>query len=290
MANKNEPQLIAPADRQESELAGMIKQGYGVIRIENDVQSGIATLKPRDVQKVMKNLITELELCPEIAQKMYYSLPFQKTLDDGSKKTEWVEGVSIKGAMTLQRCWGNSASAVRVVGEEGDKIICEGAFMDYETNNRVMRQVAVSRFFRTKKNEVIPLRHDKLEMAIASGQSKAVRNAINNGLPLGLLTTYFNECKRVAASTKGGDGKLKKAPLAERWAALKADYNELGVTDRELAEYVGTTSVSEKEYERLAGLLNAIQEDYVSIETVFKKEAKEEKKVSDTVDIKNIIK
>src|SRR5260221_14332239 len=133
----------------------MMEEGYYIVRLEREQQRQMSIQKPREEKKVLERLIRALELSPKFAEKVFYSIPYKQK--DGTKKN--VEGISIKGAMAIQRIWGNCASACRVVAEKDDRIICEGAFLDYETNSRVMREVAVSRFYKPEGGNMMqPLR------------------------------------------------------------------------------------------------------------------------------------
>mgnify|MGYP001559378229 CR=1 FL=1 len=247
----------------------LIERGHSIVRIENDIQQQIAVLKPRDEAKVLTRVLDELHMVPEYAKKVYYSIPHKDRSDD-DEKTVWVEGVSINGSMAIQRRWGNSATGQRVIDETNERIICEGVFMDYELNNRVQRQVGVLRMYKPKgKNVMVPLREDRLAIAVQSSMSKAVRNAVLHGIPESIKMEYLRQAKAIAGSTKGAGGKPVKESLEKRLESLWIDYEGQGISKPEIVKYLGKQSVNEQDYERLVGLLNAITEGYVKKDSIF---------------------
>lgn len=270
----------------EPPVMELIREGLAVMRVENETQQQIAVLRPRDESKVLAAVLGELKQTPEFAKKVFYAIPFK---DENAKDGKtWVEGISIGGSMAIQRRWGNSASACRVVDEKADRIITEGVFMDYESNTRVMRQVAVNRMYKVKdSNTMKPLRGDFLERAIASGMSKAVRNAVLHGIPEFIKIEYLREAKKVA----GGQviKNAAKPPLAERIAELLTGYENVGVSKQEIASYMGKPSLKEDDYEKLLGLLNALEEGYVKKESIFIPAGEAPQEPRDSVTLEDVI-
>lgn len=269
----------------KAEMAELMAQGHSIVRIENETQQSIAVLKPRSEQKVIDNILAEMAKSPKIARKFFYSIEYE----DGKKTV--VEGISIQGSMAIQRRWQNSASNCRVIEDRPAEVICEGVFMDYENNNRVMRQVSVSKFYRPKgKNELVP--EKRMDVKIAAGMSKAVRNAVLNGVPEYVKMAVLDQAKHLAKCEVQQDGTLKVRPLPERAAELIADYAEEGVSHERLQKKLGKNGMNEKDYDHLLGLLNAIQEGYVKVDEVFPdekpaepaKEKKPEVKLDDVLD------
>lgn len=261
----------------------LLRQGMSVIRIENETQQQMAVLKPRNENNVLGAVLAELKQCPEFAKKVFYSIPFK----DGDK-TIWVEGVSINGAMSIQRRWGNCASNCRVVEEKADRIITEGVCMDYENNVRVMRQVAVSRMYKPKNsNNLVPLRGDFLEKAIASGMSKAVRNAVLHSIPEFIKIEYLKEAKKIASMQSVKEG--VKIPLPERIKSLIARYEELGITRPQLVAHMGKSDLKEVDYENLLGLCNALEDGYVKKESIFPEPGQELAPQRDSVDLAEVL-
>jgi len=246
-------------------VAELIAQGMTVLRVENESQQAMATMKPRDEAKVYAGAVKELELAPQFAKTAWYSIPYK----DG-EKTVFVEGPSIKAAMALARRWGNCANAARITDNMDDRVIVEGVFMDYETNLRTLRTVSVAkRAWNHKMKQVLPLREDRLNMAIQSGMSKATRNAILASLPASLVDTYVAAAKRVAIG-KGPAGSKEKS-LKERIEDAKKKFVTMGATENSIQLYINGQAY-ETDEDLLAGLMGlwtSINDGQASIEDVF---------------------
>lgn len=250
-------------------VTDMMQQGMTIMRAENETQQSMAIQKPRNIEQLAQAAIAELRAFPEFAKKAYYSIPF-KNRDGG---TDIVEGLTIKAANALVRHWGNNASGFRVVGADEDRILIQGVFLDYETNMRRTTEQSVNRKFVTKEKKTIILDVKRLEMSIQAGGSKAVRNAITNALPVGLLEGYFAEAKRIVA--KGG--KVDASPaspedIAEVRERLFKTFEAQQVSREEVVSYISRHPELESEEEvvaHLQGALNSIAEGGLSIEDMF---------------------
>jgi hypothetical protein len=249
----------------------MIEQGLTVMRVENESQQKMAVMKPRDEAVVYSGALKELELAPEFAKRAWYAIPYK----DGDKVVN-VEGPSIKAAMALARRWGNCANGGRVVENLDDRIIVEGVFLDYETNLRTMRTVSVAkRFWSKKTNSVIPLRDDRLNMAIQSGMSKAIRNAILSSIPASLVDAYVAHAKKVAAAALKGNvapGAKPKTAKEQIEASIRW-FVAQGAADKSVREYLDGLGMETDDdiLTHIIGLGTAIRDGQTNIEEVFGK-------------------
>lgn len=198
----------------------------------SQIQREIARERPRDAKAAVEKALNELAVFPEFAAKAYYSIPYK---DNRTQRTVFVEGPSIKAARAMKRYWGNSTSAWRVAEEREDRVICEGLFYDYETNNLEIMPSEVMRFYRTKEGKLVRRDANQIHLAIQAAGSKAARNAILAGLPTAFVEMYFAEAKRIAVEHKTGpkkksvqesihDGKLK---LQEKYGAMPEEIEKL---------------------------------------------------------------
>lgn len=238
----------------------LMERGMTIVRAENESQMSMAVQKPRIVQNLANAALAELRAFPEFAKKSYYSIPY-KNAEGG---TTLVEGPSIKAANALVRHWGNNASGFRVVSVDEERILIQGVFLDYETNMRRTAEISVNRKFKTRDGKTIILDVKRLEMAIQAGGSKAVRNAILNALPAGLVEGYFAEAKRIVS--KGG--KSDPAPatpedIAEVREGIFKAFEGMQISRDEIVSYIGRHPEMETEeavVAHLQGALNAIAE------------------------------
>ncbi len=267
--------MTEPTQDMTKPVVEMLEQGLTIMRAENDTQQAMAVQKPRNIKELTDRSMAELRAFPQFAKKAYYSIPYKDRSGEDGEKTVLVEGPSIKAANALARNWGNNASGFRVTGADDERILIQGVFLDYETNVRKTAEISVARKAWSKKfNKVIPLREDRLNMAIQAGGSKAVRNAILNGLPVGLVDGYFAEAKRIAAS--GGKapetGPVNTEDIRAEMAQVTKAFENIGITADVLNSYVSARpelSDEEAVTAHLIGLLTAIQDGQVNAEEVF---------------------
>ncbi len=251
---------------EATQIVEKVREGAVVMRIENESQASLALQKPRDVATAVSKAIAEMVAFPEMASSAYYSIPYAEK--KGSDRKIFVEGLSINGALSLGRYWGNCATACRFVDETEDKVMVEGVFLDYETNFRVMRQVTVSKIKRYQTGQTYWLSDDKLSQAIGAGMSKAQRNAILAGIPDLIKQKYFLKAKELTAKQiKKVPKQGEKAPLQELLENL-AGY---GVTEEMLEGYFGKAKAEYGEDERLKmqGILNALRDKITTVDSIF---------------------
>ena len=231
-----------------------------------------ASRKPRDERKSMEGALMELDIAPELASKAFYSIPY-KDRSGGQEKTVWVEGPSIKASMALARRWGNCWNGWSIKSQNSERAVVQGLFIDFETGLVTTRDLAVSseRYDKYVK-KMVPLREDRLVMAISSAGSKAVRNATLASLPPFLVEAYNNKAKALATHAKTHDGE-KELSLKQRIKGLVLDFKRHNVTSDMISDYMshnldGVEDRTEK-LAKMIGILNALDEGQVKVEDVF---------------------
>jgi hypothetical protein len=258
---------------QLSEGATLVASGVTLIKAENENMQAVSVARPRDERKVLDGAMEELELVPDLAARNFYSIPYSET--KGSDRKFMVEGPGIKAAMSLARRWGNCVVRGMMVGEDEEKVYLSGVFLDLETNFRVERPFTVSKLLRRRDGRTEVLREQRLVMAIQSGASKAIRNAILNGLPDYLIEAYYQRAKSIASR----EAKTKKAEIISK-------FREFGVTPEMLQEHVGHSldRVTDEEVGELRGIYNAIKDGVAQPTDVFTRKTKEDLQATKTVD------
>lgn len=232
-----------------------------------------ALASPRNEKQVYEEAIAELKIIPGYAAKCFYSIPYRK----GENETVYVEGPSVKAAMALARRWGNNANAARVADEDENRILVEGIFLDYQTNSRTLRTVSVSKTVWSKfSKSMVNLGADRLNLAIQSGLSKAVRNAILASLPVWLTEAYYQEAKKLAlaGSQVGKPKTLSEKEIYQRIEELVKSFTSLGGDQKLVNQTVANLGKTLKPPEilsRLVGIYNAIQDGQTSLEEAFGK-------------------
>lgn len=243
------------------------------------VMSEIATLRalaltqPRDIERVMKRCLAELEAFPKFAERAYYSIPYK----DKKKGTVYVEGLSIKAAMSLAREWGNGLNLGRIIGQSEERITVGGIFYDAETNVFTVRSLLVSRTYIDSRNgKTIVLRENRLKMSIAAEMSKAVRNAVLAALPESVKDTYFDAAKAIVGQLKGKTKKQKAKSFKERVLGMFDKFESELKIDRKVVGGFMTKEddflrlkTDEERIARMVGIFTAIKDGQVKSDEIF---------------------
>ena len=180
-----------------------VRGGYAIVKAENDTLAMMALQRPRDPKAALKRACAELELAPEFAEKQYYRIPYK---DRATGKTSWVEGLSVKAALALGRCWGNCTVTARLLEETDDAFIVQGVATDHETMFRVQSVGSISKWYKAKKTgRMIKHSEERFPQVLGAGASKAKRNALLDIIPEPIRLVYWNKARALAS----GGGKRK---------------------------------------------------------------------------------
>lgn len=257
---------------QEAGKVGAMVMAMADVEIE--AQAKLARQYPRKMALCLENALGELELDAKLAGKAYYSIPYKQwNKEKKVEETVFVEGPSIKAAMSLAGHWGNCANGARVVAQDDERIVVEGVFIDYERNVRWVRQQVVSRKrYDTKSAQMVPLREDRVVMAVQAGSSKAVRNAVLAGIPVAIVEKYMDKAKALASGVGSGK-KLSAKDLKDRLAKMTEAFGKLGVSSEQLASYMKTNIASlktnEEKMAHMVGVFNSIEDGLADASEVF---------------------
>jgi len=248
--------------------ADLIKQGEALIRIENETLQKAALIRRRDMRAVLEAALDELEIVPELAARAFYAIPYENR---AKADTTWVKGTGIKGALALMRQWGNASAAAPIVLESEDSATVEGVFIDLESNIRIRREKRVTRYatrYRGGAPQRVRLSDSEWDQAVASATSKALRNAILDGLPDWLIESYFQRAQEIAGNQERisaeGQGETVADTIAKKFGAL-------GVTVEQIEIRLGhpLKRITDEEVGILRGLYNALNASEVSIAEAF---------------------
>lgn len=255
--------------KPEPAISGEVLDGNRALAVEMDSQRKVALAAPRNERILYDASMAELAMFPEFAEDAYYSIPYSNARGDDNEKT-LVEGPSVKASRALARRWGNCATSSRIFAEFPDHIEVEGVFADFETNFITRRLVSVPKTYIPKKTGIpVPLRVDRLNMAVQAGMSKAERNATLSGLPVYLVESYFTKAKQIA----GQKGKKEGKTDAQRFEALYAAFEKLGVATDRVKAYIAVKFEKDANIDdtlgTMRGIFNAIKDGQVRAEDAF---------------------
>lgn len=215
----------------------------GMSRIDTGYQQAIVVHTPRNLKAVEADIIYEAS---QMGEDFIYTWDVN---DKESKRADGktrIEGMSIDGAMIMLRNWGNAACPVDLVEESPTHYLLRATFIDLE------KGFNAARLYRQRKSGGPgKMENERREdMAFQIGQSKAIRNAVDKGMPAWLRDRAI-EASKSAAATKYKDVQVH-VPKVVEWA------KGLGVSEAQLVARVGRPLVGWTPY------------DIVYVRTIFK--------------------
>ena len=234
-------------------------------RAEVDIQIATAKQYPRDVNVVLNKIATYATMDRETAEDCFYSLKRK----DANGQDAIIEGLSVRMAEIIAGAWGNLRVQTRIIGNDGRMITAQAICHDLETNFAVSKEV--KRSIMTKKGYTY-----SQDMQVVTGNaasSIAFRNAVLTVIPKAVTKRIINDVKKVAL---GQDIDLEK-----RRKAIIEYFGNLGVTERQLFNYLGISKIEEIDKEKvfeLRATANAIKEGSTTIQETFVRPAAEDKK------------
>lgn len=182
--------------------------------------AAIVTAQRVAVKRNLPAILAEAKaLATAAGDRFYYSIPFRKKQEDGSYRTEFVEGPSIGCTMAAISAYGNCRVEAFPADDTATHWTFMARFIDYE------KGVTVVRSFKQRKNQDMGIRDRgrSEDIVFQSGQSKGIRNVVVAGLKW-LTDEMF------AAAKSGVLERIGKAPdEARRWLAGKFQTNEIAL-------------------------------------------------------------
>jgi len=233
-----------------------------VIRAEMESQVDIAKRWPRDLPTVLSKIKAMATIDIETAEDCFYALQRGRGED-----AILIEGLSVRFAEIIASCWGNLRIGTRTVGNDGKKITVQGVCHDLESNLFVSKEV--DRRITTKTGQTFS--EDMQVVTTNAAQAIAFRNVVLAVIPKAITRKIVDEVKQIAIGQTLDIEKKRNNAIAY--------YKTLGVSEQELLNHLGISSINEIDNEKvvyLSGLKNAIKEGTTTVYDTFRRE-KEEK-------------
>ena len=192
------------ADMEEGQSLGaeVLEKGGALQKTTSEFTQAIVIQKPRRRTEVIRACEEEAAIAGE---EFFYSWTVNAK---GGPKL--VEGLSIGGALSAARNWGNCAIPCRV-DETDSHYVFTASFIDFETGFNLQR------VFKQRKEQNIGMkdmaRADDITFQI--GQSKAIRNVALNAMPSWLTKKMLDKAKEqvIAKISKMGIPVAQKKAL-----------------------------------------------------------------------------
>lgn len=196
------------------------------------------------------------EMASLLGERGFYRWPV-KNKRKGT--TEWVEGVSIKGAMALVKAYKNCRVACPVIVDLGSHWRFHAVFVDFENG------IEIERSFLQRKG-IAGMGDDaarREDMAYQVGQSKAERNVIINALEIE-ADILLEECRRSIIDRVGQNLEHYRGSIIERAAERSIDLVRIeAVVGRPAKEWLGPDIV------RVIGMMSAVRDGMATLDETF---------------------
>ena len=224
---------------------------------EIDQQIATAHKFPRSIKRFRQEALEMSTLTDKVAEECIYALP---RYDSKTGQTKMIEGPSARLAEIVASAWGNCRAGARVISEEGDFIVAQGAFHDLERNVAITYEVKR----RITNSAGKRFNADMISVTANAACSIALRNAILKGVP----KAFWSDIYDAARLTAMGDSKTLANKRLEAIDYLK----KLGATVDQICATVGVEGVEDIGLEELAslrGIATAIKEGETTVEQAF---------------------
>lgn len=260
-------------ERDSVEVLKTDQQVSLLAKAEIDAQVATAQAFPRSLKKSLDRIMSMATLTVEIAESCEFALPRGQN-KDGTEKV--LNGPSIRLAEIVFSQYGNLRAGMRVIYNDGKKVVAQGICHDIETNACVTLEVSRSILQhewvgdghggRKKSGRMLTMSED---MQIVTGNAAcaiAFRNAIFKVVPAAIVQPVYLATKELARGTMD-------TLIARREKALLYLHN-LGVTDPQICIALGLQAVEDIDLDKLSiirGICNAIKEGGTTVDQAFPK-------------------
>lgn len=217
--NQPNPNAIAPITSRgaEQNMVGegastqLIAAGATLQRAQTEFFTAIQVQVPRNKHDVIARVEDEMSLAPD---RMLYEWEVKNK--HNPDKPSVVSGPSVKMSNSIVAEYGNCIQRAKLVSETNTHWLIDGEFVDLERGVMTVRQ------FRQRKDQGSKsAKYDDeraLDIAFQIGQSKAMRNAVMNGIPQSIVERAIKTVRKALAQEAiqeaGGVDKAKVAMVS----------------------------------------------------------------------------
>ena len=256
MSDVKEAEVVLPDDDGDGQQLDRVDVPGALEEAQINAQVATAKRYPRSITKFRKTLKEYVTATPQIAEKMYYSIPRGKN-EDGSKK--FIEGESVRLAEAAVAAWQNTRSGGMVVGADATHVTCRGFCHDLENNNFVAFEVRrrITGASGKRFNE------DMITVTGAAGAKIAWRNSVFGVIPRIFIREGYNMARACAAGALKSVGEARKEAV-EWWKTI-------GGKQEELLAILGKPGIDDLNIDdllRLKGLRTALEEGETTLEAI----------------------
>lgn len=256
--NRNQPPA-APSGQSMIDLE-KLPPDLALMRIENDNIQAMASARPRDMQLVKEDVLSQLAIFPAMAAQMIYSKPVGKN-DEGVM--QFARNLSVRAAEMLAEAYGFNRVAAKTVMTDDMHAQVEATFVDYQRGRIWTESNPVSRVYKSRGGGTSVIPEDRfLNIVVKAERSKVIREAILRCVPPGLKQALF----------EAADKEMAKLLKPEHMAKIVASFASKGVSLEQLERLIGRTQKQgwlAADRQRLAELWSAIENEEATVAEIF---------------------
>lgn len=256
-------------------MSELIVQDVNHIAVKSELETAImaANMYPRDESFAIQKAIKLACIDEEVAASCFYALPRKDK--DGNKIT--IEGDSIRLAEIVRCAWKHMHTQTRIVEVAEKHITTEAVCWDAQDGNKHISQDRISIWFGEKNGKGGYRANNDMQIMLAkASQAKALRNAIFQVIPKGLVKVVSTATKKFALG--GSENLTVKVTKAVNKLV------KMGLNKEEMLAYFEKSSVNdfdEDDYLALIGIGTALKDGLIKPEEVFMTEKQETESASD---------
>jgi hypothetical protein len=220
-----------------------------------DTQIATAKAYPRNMKRSVENSVFIVTLDEETASTCSYSLP---------RAGKVITGPTVHLAKILAQNWGNLRIEAKVVAIDKTTLTSQAIAFDLENNLAI--KVEVKRSIMTKIGR---MNDDMITVTGNAANAIAMRNAILNVIPRGIVDKVYNEAKNKITGNLSDDTKLA-AKRKKVFDGFKSTYY---LTEQEILAVVGKAAiehVTQDDLVVLIGIGQAIKDGDANVDNVFR--------------------
>lgn len=177
MTNENEKQELIRSH-------GLQTTNYELIKVENDMISAMAVMRPRNNAAVLAELTEQIQTYPSFAESVVYSKPVGKGPDG---RPAYARGLSIRAAEAIAAAWGYNRISQTVEPIDDDTVKVTAQFLDIQTGRVWTDSGIVSKFYKKSGGGMARHSDDRFYSVVVKAEmSRRIREAIIRCVPPGL--------------------------------------------------------------------------------------------------------
>jgi len=196
---------------------------YQLIKMENETIMAAASIRPRNNQAVMRELLDQIEAYPSFAESVMYAKPIGADKQTG--KMQYARGLSIRAAEAIAAAWGYNRIEQTVEPIDDDRVRVTATFTDFQSGRIWRDSGIVSKWYKDRYGKMVKHNDDQFFNVVLKAElSKRVREAVMRSVPPGVRSELQNLAERTVAKLLTNDTVQK---IVDSFASIGVDLAKL---------------------------------------------------------------